>query len=90
MNNMPIQEKEMLTDLLDQEKQLLNLYNAGITECSCPHMRQVLTQNLNESYQDQYSVFDQMRAKGYYQGKTAPQNDVQQAKQKFSQMQSQL
>jgi len=90
MNNMPIGEKEMLTDLLDQEKQLINLYSTGISESSCKNMRQVLTQNLNEICQDQYCVFDHMRTKGYYQGKTAPQNEVQQAKQKFSQMQTQL
>jgi len=83
-------EKEMLDDLLNGNKQLAGLYTTAITESSCQNMRQVLQSNMEQVCCDQYQIFDQMCNKGYYTAKEAPPAEVQQAKQKFSQMQSQL
>lgn len=83
-------EKELMNDLLNTEKEIAKLYTTAITESSCPNMRQVLTQNMQQTCTDQYNLFDQMRTKGYYQTKDAQADEVQQAKQKFTTMRNQL
>ncbi len=83
-------EKELMTDLLNTEKEIAKLYTTAITESSCPNMRQVLIQNMQQTCTDQYNLFNQMRTKGYYQTKDAQASDVQQAKQKFTTMRNQL
>jgi spore coat protein CotF len=90
MNNMILGEKEILNDLLNQEKQIIGTYSTAVTESTCPNMRQLLLRNINECAEDQFSVFNAMISKGYYMTKDAADQDVQQAKQKFQQMQSQL
>lgn len=89
MNNI-MGEKEILNDLLNQEKQIIGVYSTAVTESSCPNMRQVLLRNITQSSEDQLSVFQTMVTKGYYQTKDAQDQEVQQAKQKFQQMQGQL
>lgn len=83
-------EKELLNDLLMTEKQLIGAYTNGITESSCPNMRQVFSTNLMECATDQFTVFDNMQKKGYYQIKDAADNDVQTAKQHMSGLKSSL
>lgn len=83
-------EKEMLNDILNQEKLMASTYTTAITEASCQNLRKVLTKNMQECCEDQYQVFDRMRTLGFYQTKQADATDVEQAKQKFSQVQQQL
>lgn len=83
-------EQELLNDLLNQEKQLMSSYATFIQEASCQNLRKILTNQFNQTSQDQFQVFDQMRQKGYYQPKDANDQEVQQAKQNFKTMQSQL
>ncbi len=83
-------EQELLNDLLNQEKHLISSYASYIQEASCPNLRKILSNQFNQTSADQYQVFDQMRQKGYYQTKDASDQEVQQAKQNFKTMQSQL
>ncbi|WP_249316123.1 spore coat protein [Gehongia tenuis] len=83
-------EKELLNDLLTSEKQIIGLYETGITETTYPELRNVMNDNLNQLFNDQYQIFDHMRQKGYYQVKAAPAQDIDQARQQFSQMQTQM
>ena len=83
-------EQELLNDLLNQEKQLMSSYATFIQEASCENLRRVLTNQFNQTSQDQYQVFDQMRQKGYYQSKDASAQEVQQAKDNFRNVQGQL
>ncbi len=89
MNNI-MGEKEILNDLLNQEKQIISTYSTAVSESSCPNMRQLLLRNINECSTDQFNIFSTMVTKGYYQTKDAQDQEVQQAKQKFQQMQGQL
>lgn len=82
-------EKELLTDLLNQEKQLVKDYAGNITESSCMHLRQVLTSNLSECSQDQFQIFDQMRQRNMYPVKDAQDQEVQTAKQNVTQLRQQ-
>ncbi len=83
-------EQDLLTDLLNQEKQLMSLYATGIQEASCRNLRKLLTTQFTQTSQDQYEIFDQMREKGYYQTKDASTQEVQQVKNTFKNVQSEL
>ena len=83
-------EKELLTDLLNQEKQMMSLYAMGIQEASCRNLRKILASQFNQTSQDQFELFDQMREKGYYQTKDAASQHVQQVKNTYKSMQPEL
>lgn len=83
-------EQDLLNDLLNQEKQLMSNYSTFISEASCENLRKVLTNQFNQTCQDQYQVFDQMRQKGYYQTKDAQAQEVQQVKDTYTNMQSEI
>ncbi len=79
-------EKELLTDLLNQEKQMMSLYASGIQEASCKNLRKILGSQFSQTSQDQYELFDQMREKGYYQTQDAASQHVQQVKNTYKNM----
>jgi spore coat protein F len=83
-------EQDLLNDMLETEKSLISSYSTYISEASCPNLRRVLSSSFTETTEDQFEVFDNMRKKGYYQTKDAQDQEVQQAKQKFGQMKSEL
>lgn len=83
-------DQDRMEDLISQEKFLIDGYSTFIPEATCPELRQVLSENLNGCFNNQYTVFDKMRQLGWYPGKNAAQADIDQAKQKYSQMQQQL
>lgn len=83
-------EKELMNDLLMSEKQVSSAYTIGITESSCANLRNILTQCEQNTLSNQESFFNAMNQRGWYQVKKAPSQDVQSAKTKFAQMQSQL
>lgn len=90
MNQIGFSEKELMNDLLSNEKQVTSAYNTGITETSCPNLRQHLTKCLTDSQQIQYQVFDAMKQRGWYQTKPAASQDVQNAKTKYNQIMNEL
>lgn len=91
MANQPqLTEQEILNDMLLQEKHMSSAYTTYVTEASCPNLRNLLTQNLTDIFNEQYQVFDTMRQKGMYQVKDAQTNEVQQAKQQFQQVWQQM
>ena len=75
-------EKELLTDLLNEEKNLLKEYATSMTESSCANLRQLLQTNLTECGQDQFSIFQQMQQRNMYQIPKATKQEVQTACQK--------
>ena len=83
-------DQELLRDLLNQEKEISKLYATSITESSCNNMRNVLHQNMQQTSQDQFSIFEQMTSRGFYPTEDVPASKMAQAKQKFQQMSSQL
>lgn len=80
----------MMGDLLDTTKHITGMYGTNVCEGSNDTLRQVLQFNLDEAANDQFQIFQQMQQRGWYQTKQAQQQDVQQAKQKFSQQMQQL
>ena len=83
-------DQDRMEDLLAQEKYLIDGYATFIPEASCPELRNVLSDNLNGCFNDQYTVYDKMSNLGWYPTKNAPQVEIDEAKQKFSQLGQQL
>ncbi len=81
MNTQNMTEKEILTDLLNEEKSLIKEYAGNVVESGQPSLRQLLISCMSECSADQYTVFDQMRARNMYPTKQAPTQEVQTAKQ---------
>ena len=82
-------EKELLTDLLNQEKELVKGYAGNITEARCKQLRQLLTNNLTECSEDQFQLFDQMQQRNMHTAKDATRQAVQTAKQNMQQLRQQ-
>ena len=49
-------EQEILNDILLQEKHMSSAYSTYVTEASCPNLRNLLTQNLTDIFNEQYQV----------------------------------
>ncbi len=82
-------EKELLTDLLNEEKNLLKQYAFSITEASCINLRQLFNSHLVECGQDQFSVFSQMNQRNMYPTKSASTQEVEQASQQSADLKQQ-
>lgn len=89
MNN-KLTEKDLMHDLLATEKQVISAYSTGITETSCPNLRNTLVTNFKNAQDVQFKVFDAMKQKGWYKIKDAQDADVQQAKDDATTMMNEL
>ena len=91
-NNCPqmLTDQDKMEDLLSEEKYLIGAYGTFIPEATCPQLRQVLTQNLNECVQNQYDIFNQMSQLGWYPTKAAPAAEISAVREKFSQLKQTL
>lgn len=85
-----MKEKDLMQDLLTSEKQVVSAYSTGITETSCPNLRNTLVNNFKNAQDVQYRVFDTMRQKGWYPTKDAPDAEVNQLKNEANQMLGEL
>ena len=83
-------EKDMADDMLSCHKALANSYSVLILEGSIPQLRSILMDNWQQTVTDQYVIFDQMRAHGWYQLPQAQPQEIESSKQQFAQVQTQL
>lgn len=83
-------EKELMQDLLTNEKQVISAYSTGITESSCQNLRSTLVTNFKNAENIQYKVFDAMRQKGWYPTKDAQDTEVTELKNESNQMAREL
>lgn len=83
-------EKDKLQDMLNQEKEIVKVYGAFITEASTQELRSLFKQNLVECSEDQFCVFEEMQNRNYYSLKAAQPTEIMQEKTKFENMKTQL
>lgn len=83
-------DKQMMNDVLYSQKQITENYNIFTNECATPQIRDTFITILNEEHQIQADVFDEMSKRGWYTLQNADQQQVQQAKTKFQNMQTGL
>lgn len=79
-----LNEKDLLTDILTGEKDLVKLYSTSLTEASGKDVRKTLKTNMSETAEDQFSVFSTMKEKGYYQPKPADKAMIDEKIESFS------
>jgi len=79
-----MEDKEQLTDLLFCEKKMSGNYNEYASECVNPQLKQSFLDILEETQKIQSELFQEAKAKGWYQVEAAPASKVEQAKQKFT------
>jgi len=61
-----------------------DLYMHGSIEAATPNVHQAFTAALNDTLCMQDAIYKQMSEKGWYQNQQAPQQQLDQLKQKFS------
>lgn len=83
-SNMPMQDKELLTDALSAQKQITGAYNTCANECATPAVRDELLNILREEHAIQANVFAEMQKRGWYPTPMAEEQKVQSAKQKYT------
>jgi spore coat protein CotF len=90
MQSVCLTDQDRLGDMLSQEKQLIGTYSTYIPEASCPKLRQVLEDNFTDCVKDQYTVFDYMNQRGWYEVKAATQQEITDAVNKSNELKKQL
>ena len=83
-------EKDALQDLLDAEKLLMNYYATALTEGSCRPLRRQILKLYGEHADTQFSVFEQMLQRGYYQVQPAEKMMIDEKTEAFSKVKKQL
>ena len=61
-----LNEKDSLTDMLNTEKMLLDSYSLAIKEGSTKSLRAQFLNNFTKAQENQFTVFSEMKDKGYY------------------------
>lgn len=79
-----LSEKDALQDMLDAEKLLMSYYNAALTEGSSKPFRKAVMKHYAEHAETQFTVYEAMLARGYYQTQPAEKQYVDQNADKFS------
>ncbi len=85
-NQSVFDDKAMMNDALISQKMLTDDYNTFANECATPSVRNEFLSILSEEHQIQADVFDEMSKRGWYQTPPADQMKIDQAKQKFTNM----
>lgn len=78
MPNMPMQEKEMVNDVLAMINGSLSGYASVISQASNAQFRQTVQQIRNSDEQFQFQLYQMAEQKGFYKpAAQAPQSDIQ-------------
>ena len=79
MQQTKLTEKELMQDILQNEKALFQSYGMLMTEASCQNLRMELQKIMTETQQMQFGIFTAMQEKDWYNVKNAPLTDVSDA-----------
>ena len=77
-------EKEILQDGLSSQKQISAGYNTFAGECVNEQLRSTFLNILDDEHKIQADMFCTMQTNGWYPVENAPQQKIDQARQKFS------
>lgn len=79
-----MQDKEILMDLLNTEKELSTLLNTFASECVSIKLKDTFLDLLDESHNSQQRLFALMQKNGYYTVKNATAEQIKQVNKKFA------
>ncbi|MBO5416555.1 MAG: spore coat protein [Clostridia bacterium] len=78
-------DKMMMTDLLNAEKQLTGVYNTFLCESATTEVMNCLAGILNDEHAIKNEIFQEMSSKGWYKTEKAEDAKLNQTKQQFAQ-----
>ncbi len=81
------QERMACETILMETKGMADLYMHGTLESSTPNVRSAMNDGLREVLMMQQTVYDHMAKKGWYPPAQAQQDQINQTRQKFQNMQ---
>lgn len=79
-----MQDRDLMENLLLTEKGICDLYLHGAVESSTVNVNQTFSTALKDSLTMQGDIYKKMSEKGWYPSQNAPEQQIQQVKQKFS------
>ena len=85
-----LNEKDTLQDMLESEKQLMELYTVALFEGSTKTVRKNVSTNLLGVAENQFGLFTQMQSRGYYEPQPAKKAMIDQANCTYKKQKSQL
>lgn len=85
-----LNEQDALQDMLDSEKQLMEIYTTALFEGSTKSIRKNFSVNLLGVAENQYSLYTQMNTRGYYEPKPANKNLIDEANSTFKKQKKSL
>lgn len=85
-----LSEKDALQDMLDVEKLLMNYYNTALTEGSCKPFRKEILKNFTAHAETQFTVFEQMLARGYYEVQPVETQQIEEKNQTYKKVLKQI
>ena len=85
-----LNEKDTLQDLLESEKQLMDIYTTALYEGSNKSVRKSFSTNLLGVAESQYCIFTQMQSRGYYEPKPAVKAMLDEANETYKKQKKQL
>ena len=77
-------DKEIMTNILNAVKGECDLLMHGAIESSTPAVHQAFTQSFNDTLALQNQIYAKMAAKGWYPAENAQQNEINKVKQKYA------
>lgn len=83
-----MQDRTMMDNLLTSVKNACDIFMHGTIESPTPNVNSAFKQALNETLCMQKEIYDKMAQKGWYPTQQAEQQQIQQTKQKYSNMNS--
>ena len=85
-----LNEKDSLQDILNLEKEIVKLYSTALTEGNGSKFLTMVKNHLVDSANDQFEVFTQMAENNYYEVKPADKAVIDEQKANFKQVLAQL
>ena len=85
-----LNEKDSLTDMLNTEKMLLDSYALAVKEGSTKSLRSQFLSCFGKAQEDQFTVFSEMKEKGYYQLMPAEKQMLDQKSEDFMKMSKEI
>ena len=87
--NLPMKDQEMMHDCLTSQKEITGIYNTYCNECASTALRDEMLNILHDEHCIQADIFMDMQKRGWYPTPMAEDQKVQDAKQKFTNMNAQ-
>ena len=85
-----LNEKDSLTDMLNTEKMLLDSYALAIKEGSSKSLRSQFMSHFTKAQEDQFTIFSEMKDKGYYRLMPAEKQMIDQKSEDFIKMRKEM